>query len=181
MSVITAGHAVQYTRDWAANRAGHSAYEQRATFRRVPWLRAEFMDAVDRLERALPPDARILVEPTTAPDSERAGFPPRFYFYLGHALYPRQVFVRRPEDSSVFFRYRAWLDHHFEVLDLDGSGSAAEPDPHAATIAAEEWRAIRERDIGWRLRVPVWPYDPETFALDRLEGGEWVEQEGFGR
>jgi hypothetical protein len=178
LSVVTAGHALQYTREWAAERAGRSTFEQRATFRRVPWLQAEFMEAVERLERALPPDARVLIEPTTAPDSEREGFPPRFYFYLAHALYPRQVFVRRPDASSAFFNFKEWLDHHFEVLDLDGSGGAAED---AAAIAAEEQRALRERGVGWRLRVPVWPYDPRTFALDRLEGGEWVEQEDFGR
>jgi len=178
LTVITAGHAVRYTREWAAKRAGHSAEEQRAMIRGVPWFHPLFLDAVHRLERTLPLDARVLVEPSTAPDSDRSAIPPRFYFHLAHALYPRQIFVRQPRMSGVFYNYPAWLDHHFEVLDLDGSGTAAED---AAAIAEEERRAIRERKIGWRLRVPVWPYDPDAFALDRLEGDEWVELEDFGR
>ena len=173
MSVLTAGHALHYARAWAGRRGG----EPHASFPRVPWFRPEYTDVLARLRETLPADARVLVEPSTAPDSDRTRFPTRWYLPLAHDLYPREIYVRRPDAACTFFTYREWLDHHFEVLDLDGSGSA---DVNAAAIAAEERRALLARDIRWRLRIP-WPFDPGSVALDRLEGEEWVEQESFRR
>jgi len=179
-TVVTAAFGVRSVGEWWTERAGLPVREQRASFGNVAWFRPEFTALVDRLDAYLPADAAVLVEPTTAPGgppaAERGIPPPRWYLALAHYAWPRRFYVRRPALSAAFFNYDRWLDHHFEVLDLDDGGPRS---PAAVAIAAEEERAVDARGIEWRLRIPVWPVDFAGVRLDRRVDGAWVEDPAF--
>ena len=178
MTLVTAGFGVQSVREWRAERLGRSVREQRATFRNVAWFRAEFTGLVDRLLETLPADAKILVEPMATPEAAngRESGPPRWYLPLAHYAWPMRFYVRRPDWAATFFTYDQWVEHHFEVLDLDGGGPA---DPRAPGLVEEEERAIDERGIEWRLRIPAWPFEMQKLRLDRRVDGAWVEDPSF--
>lgn len=182
LTVITAGFGVHSVADWRANMQGRSVREQRASVSGVAWFRTEFTGLLDRLEEVLPPGARLLVEPAAGPalaaSGERLGSPPRWFLPLTHYAWPVRVYVRRPEQAVIFFTYESWLDHHFEVLDIDGGGPAT---PEAVRLAAEDERAIDEHGIEWRLRIPTWPFSMGGLRLDRRVDGAWVEQADFPR
>ena len=182
LTLITAGHGVFSVGHWNTHNRGRSVREQRANVPGVAWYRTEFTELLDRLAETLPPEARLLVEPAAAPGvtlpPERVGSPPRWYLALTHYAWPVRVHVRRPELAVIFFTYEQWLDHHFDVLDLDGAGPAT---PAARAFAAEEERAIEALDIEWRLRIPAWPFTLSGLRLDRRVDGVWVEQEDFPR
>jgi hypothetical protein len=165
--LFPAGFAVWSVRDWAAHWAGRPIGERRAAFAQVPWLRAPFPELAAFLRGTLPKGARVLVEPVIDPAvSERPALsPPRWHVFLAHYAYPVRFYVRAPELSCVGFRHEAWLDHHFEVLDLDGS----EGGPREERLEP----ALASRGIEWRLRIPVRGAGPELYALDRLVEGAW--------
>lgn len=168
-AIAPAGFAFWSLRDWAANWAGRPLAERRAAYGQVPWLRAPFPELAAALRAALPADARVLVEPVTEPGASRTTSlsPPRWHVFLAHYVYPVRFYVRAPALACVGFHHEAWLDQHFEVLDLDGSqGGPRESDLD---------RELAERGITWRLRMPVRGAGPELFGLDRREGGAWVE------
>ena len=174
-ALAPAGFAVWSVRDWAARWAGHPMEERRADFRQVPWLRTPFPELAAFLRETVPAGAGVLIEPVIDPelDAEPALSPPRWHVFLNHYAYPLRFFVRAPALSCVGFRHEAWLDQHFEVLDLDGSHGGPRDE------AAE--RALEELGIEWRLRMPVRGAGPELFGLDRRVpapdgggGASWV-------
>lgn len=170
-ALAPAGFALWSLRDWATSWAGRPLAERRAAYAQVPWLRAPFPELAAFLRAALPADAGVLIEPVSDPGaSPRSALsPPRWHVFLTHHVYPVRFYVRAPALSCVGFHHEAWLDHHFEVLDLDAEDSGGGPretglDP-----------LLAERGITWRLRIPVRGAGPELFGLDRLENGAWVE------
>ncbi len=175
-AVLPAGFGAWSLRDWAGRWIGEPMEGRRADFRQVPWLREPFPGLARFLVETLPPDARVLVEPVTEPGAPQlqALAPPRWHVFLTHYAYPVRLYVRAPALSCVGFNHGAWLDHHFEVLDLDGSSGGPVADP--------EFDAALERaGIAWRLRMPVLGAGPELFGLDRREGDRWVEVPYPGR
>ena len=171
--LVPAGFAVWSVRDWASRGRELTMVERRRDYAQVPWLRPPFPELVTFLDQALQgqQEARVLVEPVIEPGVEATSSlsPPRWHVFLTHYAYPARFYVRAPALSCVGFNHGAWLDHHFEVLDLDGSDSEAAALRDDAT--AEE---LDRHGIGWRLRIPVRGASPSLFGLDRRVGGEWV-------
>jgi hypothetical protein len=163
LTILPVAFGAHYARTWWKERAGRTVEEQRAALEGVPWFKSGYVRLVERLERTLPPDARLLVEPmreTITPESltgER-----RWYLFLDYDLYPIEVFVRAPGlASGTLVDYPRWLEHHLAGTDA---------------IAAE--LAIVESGIEWRLRYPVEPgLEPREIELSRLVDGEWVRWE----
>lgn len=164
-----AAFAVWSVRDWALNQAGRPMEERRADFRQVPWLRPPFPDLLRFVQSRVPAGEAVLVEPVIDPAAERPDglSPPRWHVFLTHFGHPLRFYVRAPALACVGFNHAAWLDQHFEVLDLDGSDGG----PRDELVEDE----LAERAIRWRLRIPVRGAGPEFFGLDRRERGAWVE------
>jgi len=162
-AVAPAGFAVWSLRDWAARWVGRSMEERREDFRQVPWLRYPFPELAAFLLETVPVGDGVLIEPVIDP-AGTAGpglSPPRWHVFLNHYAYPLRFYVRAPALSCVGFQHEAWLDHHFEVLDLDGSDGGPRDE--------EAERALAELGIEWRLRMPVRGAGPELFGLDHRE------------
>ena len=192
LTVITAGFGVHSVGYWHAHMQGRSVREQRASVSGVAWFRTEFTGLLDRLEEVLPPEARLLVEPAADPGvltpGARIGSPPRWFLPLTHYAWPVRVYVRRPEQAVIFFTYERWLDHHFEVLDIDGEGPRT---PAAVRLAEEDERELRrvERQLAWRARFvegplmivpasqPQYSFDPSRKAP--LDGAGTVYEGNF--
>ena len=161
LSAIPAAHAVQYARDWSAERAGKPLDVQRATLGDVPWFYPPFMEFARRLTATLPRGARVLVEPTEPPRD--VANPIRWFVFLNAAVYPHvELYAREPMlASGTVLDFPLWLEHHFE--------------PRDESTAAAERAALAERGIEWRLRLPMdRPFDPDRAELARLEAGRWL-------
>ncbi len=161
LTLLTAAFAAHYTAGWRDVRAGRPIVEQRVSLRGVPWFKRPFLRFVEQLRRTVPPNARVLVEPSRV---ESPGADSRWYLFLNYYAYPIELYVQRPElASGTLVDFPRWLEHHA------GRGGALGLD---ATLAAQE------RGIEWRLLLPVTPwFDPADVTLLRREGGRWVPHE----
>jgi hypothetical protein len=167
LSVVSLGQAWQSAREWLSLRAGRSDVEQELTLKGVAWYKPGFLDCVDRLERTLPIDAKLLVEPSRI-ETELSSA--RWMLFLNDALHPRQVFVRRPDlASGTLVDYPRWLAHHERPSIAGGALDQA---------ALEEALAIDARGIEWRLRYPVVPrFRSDEIELYRRSGDGWLRVE----
>jgi hypothetical protein len=170
MSVLTAGHARDYTKSWNRVRSGKTILEQRLTLGRragwptaiVPWFDRAFLVFADRLINTVPADANILIEPTSTEihdDSGRA----RWFMYLNYAAYPLKFYVRAPQNAGgTLVDYVKWLGLHKK-----GKRTGHWLD---------EQLAIADREIDWKVKFAVTrDFAPESIKLLRREGGNWVE------
>lgn len=169
-AVVPVLFAVQYTREWAVERAGMSPADQRLIYRNTPWFQPSFLRFAELLRERLPEDCGILVTPTVVRDPRGRA---RWYLFLNHALYPRRIYVREPAlASGTLVDYPAWLEYHTETLDTDSSESANFARVvELERIRARDLPAIRERGIGFELRYPVTSdFEPDHVELYDLRG-----------
>lgn len=139
LCVLPAAFGVHYTLGWARVRAGKDVEEQRATLLGVTWFKPAFVSFLDRLQRTVPPESRILIEPSRV---QTLSGQARWQLYLNHYGYPLRFFTRQPGwASGTLVDYPRWLDHHTRPADL-------------SQRLAEE-AAIAERGIDWILRFPI--------------------------
>lgn len=139
LCVLPAAFGLHYSMGWARVRAGKDVQQQRATLLGVTWFKPAFVSFLDRLERTVPPESRILIEPSRVLTYSGQA---RWQLYLNHYGYPLRFYTRKPAwASGTLVDYPRWLDHHTSPADLNRR-------------LAEE-AAIAERGIDWILRLPI--------------------------
>ena len=151
------GFAQLYTRTYFADRAGKDLEAQRLSLKGVPWFKGEYRVVVKRLKERLPAGAALFVEPSEiAPDERVPGGRTRWFLYLANDLYPLRVYVRDPKNASgTLVDYPAWMDLHFETLDVDGSGLGLGGILQREALQREADAALDERQIEWKLTYPI--------------------------
>jgi hypothetical protein len=156
LTLATFGFSLRYLGEWRAERADRSILEQRLTLIGVPFFKPAFVEFVERAKQTIPEDARLLIEPRpvqtddgrivwdqggSVTETTLSG-QARWFLYLNYYLYPRQVYVRRPElASGTLVDYPRWLDHHFQE--------------RSAEVLDEEAAAIEAHEIDWRMSYPT--------------------------
>lgn len=174
MAVFPVGFAVQYTRVWWRERAGKSIEEQRGLYRSTPWFQPYFQEFTRYLASIVPEGDGVLLTPNELREPSGKA---RWFLFLNYYCYPRRFYVRQPKlASGTLVDYPRWLEHHFEVLDLDEDRvESLEELMRQRAIEEEEAAAIAERDIRWELRYAVnRGFNPEKLELLHLREGEWV-------
>ena len=169
MSVLTAGHARDYTRSWDRVRRGKSNLEQRLTLGRrvgwptaiVPWFDRSFLVFAENLKRTLPEDARILLEPEPSEISDESGRA-RWFMYLNYLVYPLECYVRQPKNAGgTLVDYSKWLLHHRKQANTHRK--------------LNENLAIADRGIDWKLTFAVTrDFARDSVTLYRRVGGGWA-------
>ena len=153
-----AGFAWRFTRGYFEVRFGKSPLERRLSIGGSKHFRPGFQEFCERVRRATPTDARILVEPSEI--KTQAGSA-RWFLYLNLELHPRQVFVREPLlASGTLVDYPRWLEANLRPLDFSENLGLLE--------------AVDALEIGWRLRYPVaaqWKL--EALEFQRREASGW--------
>lgn len=171
LGILPLASGLHSARLFFANKAGQSEAEQLESFK-LPWTQPAFRDMVQRLDAVLPEDAALLCTPTGG--SDRTG-KSRWFLFLADALYPRRVFVRKPAlAGGTLMDYPKWIDHHFEVLDTDGSGLGFAGIVKRDELEALERDELRQRGVDWELRFALDPVQPFVGA-ELLHDGEPVE------
>ena len=170
MSVLTAGHARDYTRSWDRVRRGKTNLEQRLTLGRragwptavVPWFDRSFLVFAENLKATIPADAKILIEPETGEIYDETGRA-RWFMYLNYVVYPLKCYVKQPKKASgTLPDYALWLRHYRKKPN--------------ANRALNENLAIANRGIDWRLTFAVTrDFESESAKLYRREGGGWTQ------
>jgi len=170
LAILPAGFAVQYSRTWAFSRAGHTLHEQRHSLIGVPWFKRAFVVFVTRLKRTVPPDARILVEPSSADTVDGSA---RWYMFLNYYAYPMKMYVRWPHlASGTLVDYPRWLQKH-KVLEDSEAALETLLAVQEEEDAVEE--AIEARDIEWRIRLAISRrFEVSKVEISKRVDGEWV-------
>jgi hypothetical protein len=152
------GFAWRFTRGYFEVRFGKTPLERRLTIGGAKHFRPVFQEFCERVRRATPPDARILVEPSEIKTEAGSA---RWFLYLNLELHPRQVFVREPLlASGTLVDYPRWLEANLRTLDF------------AENLGLLE--AVDALEIGWRLRYPVaaqWKL--EALEFQRRDPSGW--------
>ena len=168
MSVLTAGHARDYTRSWDRVRRGKNNVEQRLTLGRrvgwptaiVPWFDRSFLVFAENLKATIPADASILIEPESGEIYDESGRA-RWFMYLNYVVYPLKCYVKQPKKAGgTLPDYALWLVHHRK-----------KPNAHRAL---NENLAIADRGIDWKLTFAVTrDFARDSAKLFRRAGGGW--------
>lgn len=157
-----AGFAWRFTRGYFEVRFGKTPLERRLSIGGSKHFRPAFQEFCERVRRATPPDARILVEPSEIRTEAGSA---RWFLYLNLELHPRQVFVREPLlASGTLVDYPRWLEANLRPLTF------------AENLAQLE--ALEALNIGWRLRYPVasqWKLEALEFQRRDANGWQPVE------
>jgi len=139
LSILPALFGLHYARGYWNVRAGKSIAEQRASLLGVNWFRPAFTSFLDRLDRTLPPQSHVLIEPVRAQTTAGRS---RWHLFLNHYAYPHRFYTRQSAwASGTLVDYPRWIEHHQRSLGLE------------QRLADEA--AIRERGIDWILRIPI--------------------------
>jgi hypothetical protein len=160
--LLPLANTVHMVRDWWGTRAGKTEAEQLRELR-LPWCRPSFTDHLDQLLLAIPEDAAILCTPVSGDDKLGRS---RWFLFLADALYPRRVFVREPAFASgTLVTYPKWVDHHFEVIDTDGTGLSTGGYIMKAKFEDAVIEELEERGVEWELRYAMVPKGPFRDAV----------------
>ncbi len=153
---------------WWSTRADKTEAEQYRTFN-TQWTNPPFLRFVDRIREFVPEDARILLTPVGG--DERLG-KVRWHVFLNEAIYPRQVFVRRPSlASGTAMTFMPWVDYHttLELVEPVGMFKPAVPTEGSYSVEEAEERlaqeALRERGVEWEIRYFLDSKEPFRGAL----------------
>ena len=166
LCVLPLGFSFHYTKGWAQARAGKSIPEQRESLKGVTWFKRPFTQFVERLKRTLPPDAKVLVEPSKI---ETGRGNARWFLFLNYYAYPIEFYVRKPAQASgTLVDYPQWLRYHREPA----------RDAAARDLRLKEQLGLNERGVDWKLRYVVAdPFDPRRAELFEKVNGRWVPRE----
>lgn len=160
LPLLSGAHSLRL---FASKRAGQTEVEQYADLR-LPWTQPTFLFMVDALNEVLPEDADLLCTPIGGDDETGKA---RWFLFLADALYPRRIYVRDPKSASgTLMDYPAWVAHHFDVLDTDGSGLGLGAAMHRDEVKAKIEKELAERGIEWELQYKLDARQP--FAGVRL-------------
>jgi hypothetical protein len=153
------GFALRYTGGYFEARFGRSQLERQLSLGGSKAFRPSFLEFCERVRRATPADARILVEPSEI--KSQAGSA-RWFLYLNLELHPRQVFVRQPLlASGTLVDYPRWLEACVKPLTF--------------TESVALMQSMANLGIGWRIRYPVtgqWKLDSIEFNRRTAQGWE---------
>lgn len=152
------GFALRYTQGYFQVRFGKDSLERRLSIGGSKAFRPAFLEFCERVRRATPPDARILVEPREIKTQVGSA---RWFLYLNLELHPRQVFVRKPLlASGTLVDYPRWLEANVKPLSF--------------TESVELMQSQAALKIGWRIRYPVTgQWKLETLDFERRTANGW--------
>ena len=164
MCSLTLAFGFQYTKGWWEVRRGRGIAEQRTSLTGVTWFKRPFVEFVERLKMTVPPDAKVLVEPTYM--NTPAGRA-RWFLFLNYYAYPLEFYVRLPKAASgTLVDYQEWVRYNWQVT--------TRPEKQWQGAMMDELLEIEDRGIEWKLRIPFENFFPiKQVELFRLVDGEW--------
>jgi hypothetical protein len=168
MSLVPFANVWQEFLRWFDERASLTEAEQLRTYR-TQWTNSSLTNFVDRICEFVPEDAKILLTPVGG-DGLLGNV--RWHVFLNEAIYPRQIFVRRPQlASGTAMNFIPWVEYH-QTLDLvepKGPYLPVTPvDPNPGRVNQEEelvQQFLRDQKIEWEIRYFLDSREPFSGAL----------------
>lgn len=148
LTLFTAGFAFHYTRTWSAERRGEDIEEQRKGLSHSYFSR-KFIRFVEDIERLIPEDASVLLEPKflSGEVNDLSGNS-RWFLFLNYYAYPRRFYTRQSQYASgTLVDYQKWVEHHWELYQSSLFGTRL-----------AELLEIERRQVEWKIRLPMTSY-----------------------
>ncbi len=177
LTAFPAAFGALYTRTWFAERQGKDLEQQRASMKGVPWFKPEFRALIARLKEHLPEGTGILVEPHGIDEKEsQPGGRTRWFLYLNYYAYPLHIYAHEPKlASGTLVDYTPWIDHHFEVLNVDNSFQGMAESITRERLLKKVDLEIEKRNIEWRLTYLIsQSFRMENVRIFHREDGVWM-------